>query len=420
MNIDQSSIDERLKKRMEERKKDVEDRKNRKSSFQEEERIPLKDGKGVLLRIVDIPTPVYFSFIKCDDDKTRLIKFPKKEENPSFIIYQIGDRVLEREYMGKDASNKAIYGFPVRESHPDIFNMVYNNGSPQVGRYGANGWIRDYGYPQEACYINVINRQSFSVIKTDKEGEDHEVFYDKNWCVKNGHSLLLVKNMKSVGVPSTVNNALMDFVFPNHGNFLGYDLYITKLTKDPWYTVEKADTLTQRLDSFKDDLVMGPLTKEECSITLYDTKALSKPSSASFIYKHLKNKISLVDKELGTSFMSKLERMIEDEGGQMSEEEASDTSAESEEAPLKKAEVKEEPIQVRSRTRAPSSTSSEVLTIAPFAKDLTEEERAKFIKGVNGEELVWTVDDTADCPKCKKFQPFSLDKFCVYCGSKFS
>jgi len=421
-----------------------------------------------LVRVVDAPRNCESSFIKCDDGKKRLFKFPVIEEDPDFILYQILNQVLDQKYEGMDANGKHLFGTPIKDKHPDIYRMVHNNGDLVEGTYGPNGWgsWKKYNGTYQgtssttSCFMNVINRKGFTVKITWKEDdkEDEVKDYSKTWCKDNNHTLLLAKDIKSVGCPITVGNILLKTMYPNFGNFQRYDIAINRSKKDPYYEVFKADTLVQN-EEVMSNLVQGDLTDEEKGFEVYDTAQLVKPSTYAFIYQNLKGKIADLDYALNTGYLTMLEQRVEAEGGKVSPkttpETAPETSSEPEDpaAPASGVKPEEKPVETtadseekkvetppertpeRPPERSKDEGSSEVLTKAKelgilakttdgtYMFDKLTDEQKGLIKGLDGAndkaEFTFSISDLASCPHCKKVQPLLWSEFCVYCGKSF-
>jgi len=411
-------------------------------------------GMGyTICRVLSLPKTCGSSFIKCDDGRLRLFKFP---HDGNSVILRAVTRVMERKYVGRDSSNKSIWKFPVKETNPDVYQMVYNNESITEGSYGANGWGKWKkgangwgGYPSTTtCFVNVINRREFTVKmeKKDANGNDieEEKTYPADWCVKNNHSLLLSKSVKSFGAAVTVYDLLMDAMFPNFGAFFDYDLAIFRLKEDPWYQMYKADTLVNNTDVFP-FVKQGKLTEAEQNVVQYNLDEITAPSTNAFIYQNLKGKLEIIDKALNTHYLDDLERAVEAEGGQKATAAPATTPvstggiAESKgESRFTDASPPAATAKPATRTRTAPSTAAPAAapagdiwaTIRGFAAkapdgsslvDKLSDDKKKLISGVNGTEIIFTVpeDSQSCCPKCGKAQPVVIDDNCLYCGLKF-
>lgn len=416
--MNRKEMEERLKRAYKRREQERREQ-DSKTVVSIEDKVLLKKGEFTVVRVLDVPQPVYFSFIKGDDDKLHLIKFPDPNNKGNFILYKICDTVMESVFKGRDRNGESIFEYPMKESHPEIFNMVFNNGSHTIGKYGPNGWVQRNGRPQTACYINVINRQAFSAVKSDEKGEEEEINYGANWCYENNHSLLLAKSEKSIGAPITINNILMDSLMDNFGTFFNYDIAIKRLSGDPWYEVFKADTLSGKQE-VQECLKSGNLTEEDEKLELYDTVEMSKETQPSLIYKFLKGKIEMIDRELDTNFLEQLEKQVDQETETTPSSYKKTEKEEDQEE--KQEEKKEEAIPRRRSSSESSGGSSDMESVAPYVKDLCEDDRKKYIKGVGSDgNLEFTTEELIPCSnsKCNKPQPMELDKFCLYCGQKF-
>lgn len=450
MPINTNSVLERLQARYEaEKKKEIDNQTSNFDFYTNEDKLPVNIGFTVC-RVLDLPVNCNSSFIKCDDGKVRLFKFPSLDENPDFILYQIVDRVLKQVWKGQDKKGVHIFEKPVEEGFSEIYKMIRNNGDLVDGQYGPNGWgaWKKYGKyrgcaSNTSCFLNAINRIPFSVTITKREkGEDVEEVkkYEKDWCIKNKHSLLLVKSVKSVGCPVTIGNLLVKTIFPNYGNYAQFDVAIERLKDDPYYQIFPANTLKNNQEVFP-HVIEGDLTDEEKAIDTYNLEDLSKPSPYSFIYNNLKGKISEIDKALGTTYLEILERAVE------ADIKPTSISAPKEEKVEEKVEEKPE-VKVEEKIEEPKKEETKVDTFkssAPVERkveasgdlwekvksitfkddsnvhfiDKLSDDQKKFVVGVEGDNVKYNTDDLSACPYCKKSQPTLWEEFCVYCGKSF-
>lgn len=490
-----TNIDEQLQELYQKKKK--EDEANKPSNFDyatNEEKLVLPKGFTVC-RIVDIPVKCESSFIKCDNEKIKLFKFPSLEENPDFILYKIIHHVLKQTWKGVDKEGKHQFDIPVKAQSPEVYRMVHNNGDLVEGQYGANGWGSwkkfNGSYRGTAsnttCFTNVINRQPFSATyeKKDADGNVSEETksYGKEWCVENNHTLLLAKDLKSVGCPITIQNLLLKQIFPNFGNFQGYDVAVERLAADPYYQIWKAEHLTNNQDVIP-HIVQGPLNEKEQTLETYDLNDLVKPSAYSFIYNNLKVKIGQIDKALGTDFLYELEQLVEKETGNAAGTPAGEQPSEPdpnkeypkeepkpeppkeepkpEPKPEPQPEPKPEPAPaveqpkeepkpateqpkpepapaaeqppVRQPAKAAANQGSvldqaKALDPSPLYKneegaftiDKLPDDQKALITGISADKtkLTFSIEDVSSCPYCNKPQPTAWDDSCVYCGVSY-
>jgi len=455
MAIDTSDLAAKLQAEYE-RKKQADAQRDTAPSFEgytSEDKLVMSLGYTVC-RVVSLPKLCGVSYIKCDDDRTHMFKFPTDGNS---VVLRAAARVLEKKYAGRDAANKAVWNLPVKDANPDLYQMVYNNESITEGQYGPNGWAKWLKGPDgrytampssTVALVNVINRSPFSykVAKKDANGADieEEVSCAADWCVTNKHSLLLAKAAKGFGCAMTIYNLLMDQIFPNYGNFSEFDISINRLKADPYYQIFKADTLTNNKDVFP-FVKQGKLTAEESAIELYDLDELSQPTPASVIYSLLKGKISKIDEYFNTHFLTEIERAVDAEP--KSEANTAVPAAVQRETPAPASQPVTAPAAKasattpapRTRVAAPKAEApaGESVSVWDKAKAITAKDKdgtyfidkltkdkASLISGVhpNGKELIFTSsdDELSACPECTKAQPSIIDDYCIYCGVKFS
>lgn len=419
------------------------------SNFTIEDRLPITIGRFTLVRVLDIPYQVCYSFIKCDNGKLYKFNLPSKENDSDYFLYQITDRVLNRIYDGKNEKDEAKWIYPMEESNPEIFRMIHNNGSDRKPQFGYKGWVKPSGYPDSAYYLNVINRMPFSNTIKDKEGNQVTTSYEKDWCYNNNHSLLLVKSLTAIGVPVTANNMLLDSMMGNFGPFYKYDIAIKRLNDQPYYEMVKAETLQgEEHTAIKDATVVGGLTEKDKALVKYDTKAMSQPVTYTFILTHLKRQIGEIDAALGSRYLDELRELANVETKESASASTSSVTTTSESAALvgtSKSEsikteaapsdpVKAKPEQTKTaadpvskgRTLVKDKTpivetptlDPEVAKIAPHVSSLKEKDLA-LIKGVKDGAVIFNSSDLSECPKCSKNQPTDIASHCIFCGAKF-
>jgi len=309
-----------------EKNKRAEDPKKKTFVFVKEDRLPLEKGKDTVVRVLTTPVEVNYSFIMGDSGKPSFIKFPDYETDPNFILYRICDRVLEKKWKGRDADNKAIWELVNELKHPEIFNMVYNNGKTTIDpKFGAQGWVKKGYRPDKACYVQVANRQPFTVTTEKEDGTSETKTYSENWCFETKKSLLLVKDLKGSICPTTVRKGIVD-LYADYGPVRNYDVVVSRLDADPWYTVRKAEGLTgPKSVGITPFVKPGALPSDyTAAVQLYDLEDMAKPSTATRIYEVMKAKIKMIDDALGSSYLKDLEILVEKEAnlGKSSEQSA--------------------------------------------------------------------------------------------------
>ena len=113
---------------------------------------------------------VRHSLIVNDKGKKMRVILPMKDDNPSYILWKVIDRVMDVDWVDK----KKVYA--VEKSNPEIFNIVAHNGYPAGSPQNKydKGWAgRDY------FIFNCLDR-------------DPEVYA---WSKANKHSVLLSKQV---------------------------------------------------------------------------------------------------------------------------------------------------------------------------------------------------------------------------------
>jgi len=404
-----------------------------------EDKFPIPFNEYSVLRFAGMPKEVFYSFIIADDSKYRVIKFPS-DDDTNFILYRIAKRVLDRTYLGKDDKGDAMFDYHVKNSHPEIFKMIFNNGQDKIGPYGANGWTKPTGKVTRAMVANVINRKAFSTTMKDKDDNDVIRSYSADWCKENNHTLLLTGDMKAFSAAVTVYDKLMGEIYPIKGSFLKYDIAIQRHKVDPWYTLASGkDVMDGSKNGAPEMQKIAQYIKEgefpeEQQYVRYDLDALTKPTSYKEIHDWLKIKIGAIDAALKTTFLDELETLVREEGGQVApkgvhsgvntKQESSSPYSEEPEEPEEV--VPETPVTPVRATRKPATTGGvdmdAVKKIAPFVEGLTDEEKAE-ITGVNGDKVTFKESEELwlDCPNpsCGRASTTKISTQCIYCGTKF-
>jgi hypothetical protein len=400
------------------------------------------------MRFVGMPEEVFFSFIIGDDGKFKYMTLPDKEKYPTHIFYKIVDRVLDREYLGKDDKGDSIFEYHCQKSHPEIFNMVYNNGKKEIGKYGPNGWVNSAGYPNRAMLANVINRAPFSLTFKNEQGQEITKHYDADHCKTTGKTLLLSKDSKNSTAPITVYEELLTKIFPVKGTFWKYDIAIKKIGMKPWYSIITASDIKEGAKNNAPEMIeLAKLIKdgeypEEQKYQKHDLVKLAEPVSYQFIYDNLKIKISQIDEALGTNFLEEIEDKLSTSSSSPftaqkhvpsekveetpEEEPVEETLAETKEETPVETKVETNVAPVRRRATASSEAmETDVSSVAPFLKDANGDEKS-LVTGVKDGKLVYSSEagDLLPCPNpsCsgpKEGQPENIATLCIYCGQKF-
>lgn len=425
--------------------REKQERETRKEAFfVREDRMTLEINKFVLFRVLSLPVRVWSSFVKNDSNDFRVIQFPEVEsvEYNENILIRIVKKVLEKKYLGKGADGKPLYEYLHQKNHPELFNMVYNNGKAEIGKYGPDGWVKNGYQPQASVFIQGINRMPFKVVIENKDGSTEVKEYGIDWCTTNKKTLLLTRNSKSRDCPVTIYTELMDKLIPGYGSFFNYDLAIKKFDGKPWYQVEKAANLTEGLETqaLKPFIKDGPTPREVLeTLEGYDLNDMAKPTPNSVIYKELKGKIKQVDDAFGTTFLAELFASLSADDKEVSSPAHASTPAPTASPAAVPPPAKDVPAAAPAAAPAPTRAVRTPVTPAPTAapagldmaavsaiaknvKKLAPGEAAKFIKGVENGKIVWNdqFKNTVPCPTCQNEEPVEIDKFCIFCDTEFT
>lgn len=349
--------------------------------------------------------------IKADNGKDVKIVLPLGPDAEDHFMWRVINRVMEVDWV-----NKKKY-FVNQTKHPDIFNMVEKNSYAP----GTNQHKFDKGWAGRDVFImNCIDRDP-EVYKWSRE-KKHTVLLSKEVRVspdKDGN----LKEWPTVGVPAFgFANILPLNIFKYYGDWNFYDLCIEKtgITTSPYKIANAFKHIEEVPEAQQGWVVDGPLTEEELSWEQYDLSKLFHVTYYTKIFNRLNKSIAKIDDVLGTSFLSELKSLVEDEKKTMESEKP---SAEEEED----AEFPSEPL-----PSAPVEESApvELVTRNPVSKEFpkgysflntTERELITSMKHIkdNEWEISYNTEEAlAKCNVCGTPSPSSFST-CPGCGSTF-
>jgi len=253
------------------------------------------------------PKVVWRSTIIADGGKQMKINWPSREENSSWILWKIYDKVMS--YKWDKEANERVYFY--KKTHSDVFNRVFKNGKPE-NTYEP-GWK-----PKQVVLINTIDRDKM------------------DWHRENKHTALLSKKVGEgndgaffyeFGIPYQLYTTIFDDIVSYAGDWESYDIFIRKYEDDPYYKVYHAVDDMKKLVDEKHlikgtlDFVDAPLSDEEKSWARYDIDKYSKIASYQKIMKGLGVFIQQVDATFKTNFYFELEGLVEKEKAERKEAE---------------------------------------------------------------------------------------------------
>lgn len=219
----------------------------------------------------------YRAWPVCDDGKKRPYIIENEHEGLSVLARILGDR--NNYYRGgfleskKDSMNKKYFVY--EKVAPELFMWINKNNDP-TGKEGS--WKA-----KKEFMFNII----------DRDVEYNDAKQPVNWCKDNKHTKLL--RMGATGFDSLVDTR------DNDGNLDEYDVNYTKKGKgtETTHSIRKAGAQFPTA-------CQGALTNEELAYVTYDLKQESKLSSATYVLKYLKDKITSIDEVMGTHFIDEL------------------------------------------------------------------------------------------------------------------
>lgn len=345
---------------------------------------------------------VTIAWVKADDGKFIKLIRPSFQEDSNFIINRIISKVNSVKWSNGQKS------FPVKENHPDIYNLIEKNGYEE----GDPKYNFDKGWKgKEVIIMNVIDRQ------------------DMEWHMENKHTKLLAKSVTigtngsefvDEGVSSYSVNPTLAHLFRSYGSWEKYDLGFTRTgNRDLAYRIINATNSRfeiQPVELQKYISTENHLTQEEESWERYDLNKLYKVTTYSKLFNRLKNTILKIDVALGTDFLPELKELSERES---KEKAAEKENADSYTSPTIEEEIVEEVTVAPVRTRQPISAAPSE-NYVPYIEDAIKGKLISVDK-VNDEWKVdwdYPIEQLAACPDCGFPSPLEA-KVCPHCGAKF-
>lgn len=226
------------------------------------------------------------SWINCDDDKKRPFVVENDWQGKSLILSMLGDK--DNWYRGgvlesrKGANNKKEYIYEA--AHPDVIDSVaYNN--DRDAEYNS-GWK-----PSTEYLFNVIDRG----LEELPEQKGQKV----NWCNA-------FRKTKVLRIKQAVFDVLFE-TMANDGDFIDYDINYTVRKNEQGkrvHSLPKAGAMVA-------GAVSAPLSASELEYELWDLKDVARLASATYILKHLTNRITAIDTAMGTNYITQLQEQSE-------------------------------------------------------------------------------------------------------------
>lgn len=346
------------------------------------------------------------AWVNGDDGKRFKLIRPSFDEDSQYIINRIISKINGVKWVNGQKT------FPVKESHPELFNLIEKNGLQE----GDKKYIFDRGWKgKEVLIMNVIDRSQME------------------WHRENKHTMLLAKSVTESNGNEYADEGVSAFslkpkfthLFKSYGSWEKYDMAITKTSmKDNAYIVVNASNSPREVNKAYQQYISTDdfLTDEEKSWEKYDIAKFYKPTSVIKIYNRLKNTIKRIDYALGTDFLKDLEREVEAEKKRLEEEKPEEVKQE--ELNEKKA------YETRTRTRKVDIAEVELEREAlPYGDTLDEKVKARIISAVHTPndkhaqhwDIKWAYPDEelAACPVCDTHAPLEGVDVCPACGEQF-
>lgn len=365
---------------------------------------------------------VTISWLIGDDGKKFRVIRPSFNEDPTYILNRIISKVNTFKYVNN------VKTFPVKDAHPEIFNIVEKNGLEATdprAKY-ERGWKGS-----EVLIMNVIDRGKM------------------DWHRENKHTMLLAKSVTpgqnggdfvSEGISAYAVSQRLNLLFKSYGSWEKYDIAITRTGKmdTPYYLVN-ATRVPEEVEASVRGLISSEpsLTEEEKSWERYDLSKLFRITTATKIYNKIKGTIKKIDAALGTDFLSELQSKVEEEKKLFEELYGDENNA----APVVSAAATtgQKPVEtlveesntptaaptVAPRVRTAVAAAKEPWQELPYGETLSEDLKKKVSsvsKDSSGKvaDVTWLVDvaDLAACPTCGVAAPLEATK-CPVCGMDF-
>ncbi len=355
---------------------------------------------------------IYYSKIINDNNKQFKCYWPSKEENSTWILWKIFDKVMAYKWDKTLNGGKGGRIYLNSETHKDIFFMVDKNG---IQRKEENGWK-----PVKQVAMNIIDR------------------HDMNWHKKNKHTKLITKNStfdkereiwwSEPGIPESLYFSIWDDVVEKRGDWHNYDIALLKQKTGPqpsdvrYKAIYTGDPIEIQ-EEFRKFIVDGPLTEEELSWERYNIDKLFRVSTYQKIKKNLSGKIKLIDASFGTKFFEELEELVEKE-----KKEFEEIYGKTEESPKSEEKPKEQEKIVR-QAKVDQTKSENSFNVDSLDKDIYKgiERLSPGLKSLiigkkEDGSLIYNEEKAGhicSCNNCGFESPLDFP-LCPKCGSEFT
>lgn len=243
------------------------------------------------------PRIIETSTILGDDGKKFRCIWGSKEDNPSWVLWKVYNKVMSFTYNRSTQERDYHY----KDKFPELFNRVSKNNDMENAI--EQGWR-----PKKSVIMNVIDRD----------------FMD--WHQENKSTLLLSRKASPMddgsyfydaGFPITVYNAVYDTIVSWAGSWENYDVVIEVVGKDPWYRAYHPIDDARKLEGLQyspyQEYAERPLSEEEQSWKQYNLDEVFRPTTHIKIDNRLGVFIQEVDKKLNTNFYPEVKEKAEAE-----------------------------------------------------------------------------------------------------------
>jgi hypothetical protein len=399
--------------------------------FEEETFLGLEYDKPKIVRLLGKPLDykprdpfscreVNLSWIKGDNDKRFRCVWPRKEEQPNWILWKIFDKVMAYTW---DKTLKNGHGDRVYhniDKFPEIFARVDRNDDEGTGKFKDSGWK-----PVKEIVWNCIDRQDMEWHHANKKTKLLSRKADVNDEGKQAFA--------RPGVPIDLYNLIWDDVVEFYFDWENYDVMLNKIPgKEPTDVTYKA-IATQEINKVPESLRKlvkeGTLTEEEKSWERVNIDKHYGITSYQKIFNRLKVYIQSVDLAFGTKFYAELEKLVEEEKKTWTEKNSNESSETDTDAP-QQAKVEAKPtLAVNTppadnapvRARKVPTVVEDYSAYIGYEKLTDAEKKAITGKGSNG-SLLYTKDFGEPIPcygKGCNFEAPEMFSHCPSCGIKF-
>lgn len=240
------------------------------------------------------PKAVNISWITGDNDKPFRCVWPLKEENPSWIMWKIFDKVMAYKWEETLNGGKGGRVYLNAESHPSIFKRVDKNNKDNTMERGWN--------PAKHIVWNCIDRLDMQYHKDNKKTKLLSKKADYN---KEGKQMF-----PQPGIPEAAYDKIWDDIVEFYGDWEGYDIQITKqkgqkVTDVTYQAICAKETMKikKELQAF---IVDGSLTEFDMSLERLDIDKMFQVTSYQKLLKNLGIFIQSVDAAFKTKFFEEL------------------------------------------------------------------------------------------------------------------